>query len=49
MYENGVKKLDLCTEVVEQMKKELEDLQPILVVKTKETENIMVEVEEENI
>ncbi|EAR99019.2 dynein heavy chain 7, axonemal protein (macronuclear) [Tetrahymena thermophila SB210] len=49
MYENGVKKLDLCTEVVEQMKKELQDLQPILVIKTKETENIMVEVEEENV
>jgi len=44
-----VKKLDDCSEMVSAMKLELEELQPFLQLKTKQTEDIMKRVEEENV
>lgn len=46
-YVNGVRMLDECNVVVNNMSKELVELQPILVVKTQETEEIMKRVEQE--
>ncbi len=49
IYKNGVAKLNLCGEIVDKMKIELEALKPILIVKTQETEEIMKKVEVETI
>lgn len=40
-YLNGVEKLDQCSAMVVSMSQELENLKPILIRKTKETEEIM--------
>lgn len=46
-YKNGVQKLEDCGRIVDQKKIELEDLKPNLQVMTKQTEEIMAEVEVE--
>ena len=47
-YENGVTKLLECTDVVEKMREELDNLKPVLISKEKETEEIMKKVEVES-
>jgi len=48
-YENGIMKLEQCTEVVETTKLELEDLKPKLNAKEKETEEIIKDIEIETV
>lgn len=48
-YKNGVNKLNMCGEIVEKMKIELEALKPNLIIKTQETEEIMKKVEVETL
>ena len=44
-YQDGVQKLNECNIMVENMKQELQNLKPVLIAKTAETEQIMKHVE----
>mmetsp|Transcript_11421 Transcript_11421/g.9819 ORF Transcript_11421/g.9819 Transcript_11421/m.9819 type:complete len:101 (-) Transcript_11421:2589-2891(-) len=46
-YENGVKKLEECSEAVEKTKQELEELKPVLDAKEKEAEEIIGDIKVE--